>query len=441
MFGFFDRKERKRKKALIAFVEKGRKDPLFDRALRSQKKLEIFKRVQVLRNSGNEEKVYAEVMNWLSDDMDRWTSSHDAYDLHYMVETLRLCGLIKDAFLLLGKGKFELAKRYPIDLVWMHLDSGLISPQLGDDPAIALEYFHDAITCEPPEGSRCSRREEARLQAAFCGFVASSANGMEAETQRFLGILRKLSPDKDWTSSQTLEEYGKGFIGFLSSDKQPGPVVTQLPSSELPNHRPREVEGSIASPEEEAQLIHYCIFLRPKRTGGADTDSQDQTLITAQVSAAKTSAEGSHFTIKLNKGHDPLDLVELDSAMFWYERIEKGLVSRDQVVLWMREFDRVAGTSYIKSDGSDFSAAENVVFFGALCSISMLAFIAFLDSVETKHEEATRWFKEQVDQHGRGFRRAWLTSTAKEVRGLMTRGEIDPAFSRLLCKSVGMKVN
>lgn len=441
MFGFFDRKERKRKRALEAFGKEMQKDPLAERAMRSQKQLEILKRVEVLRNSGNSEKVSPEVMEWLAEDLERWSRSRDAYDLHYVVETLRLCGMIAEAYTFLGKAKHEWSKKIAIDPVWMCFDRGLVSHQLGEDPAIAIECFDEALACRAPEGARCSWRDEARLQAAFCGFVASSANGMEAETQQFLGILRELSPEKDWCSGQMLEEFGKGFIGFLSSDKQPAPDIGQLPPSAPPGNSPQEVKVPASPPAQESHLIHYCIFMRPKRKGEPEVDAKERALITAELRAAKTPEGGIKYTFGLNQGHDPLDLVEMDAAIFWYELFEEGRVSRDQVVLWIRDFDRAVGTNYSASGGSDLSTEKNIVFFGALCSIAMHAFIAFLDSVETKHDEAARWFRQQIDQNGSGIRRAGAISTAEKVRGLMTRGEIDPAFSRLLCKSVGMRVD
>ena len=122
MFGFFDRNERRRKKVLETFREEICMDPLGDRSFRSFKRLHLARRAGVLRASGNSEMVAKEVIEQLDEDMARWLSGKDAYDLHYLVETLRVCGLLKEAGSLIKRATYEWSKQFPIDLAWIHLD-------------------------------------------------------------------------------------------------------------------------------------------------------------------------------------------------------------------------------------------------------------------------------------------------------------------------------
>lgn len=424
MFGFFDRKERRRKKALEVFGEEMRSDPLAEKALRSVKQLHLAKRAGVLRASGNADSVSKEVMGSLAEDFDRWNSRRDAYDFHYIVETLRLCGLFKGAGYLMAKETRERSKQFPIDPVWIHLDQGLVGHQIGDDVHVQIHCFNEALACRPPAGSKCSWRDEARLQAAFCGFVAASASRLEAEAQQFLGILQKLNPERDWCTSETLEEFGKGFVGFLSNGEGSPPEV-----------------GQQAWPEAlEKHTFHYCIYNQPRRAGQPDTedDRLARALITAEVSVEKGADGIARFSCKLNQGHDPLDVVEMDAAMFWYQAFENGRVSREQVVSWLIEFGRIVGVKTLERDRQYLSRDQDIVFFGVLCTVSMLAFIAFLDSVESKFSDAAKRFRLQLDDQGSGIRRAGMVPKANQLRDLMIRGEIDPEFSRLLCESVGM---
>jgi hypothetical protein len=424
MFGFFDRKERRRKKALEVFGEEMRSDPLGENSLRSFKQLHLAKRAGVLRASGNAESVSKEVMGSLAEDIDRWNSGKDAYDLHYIVETLRLCGLVKGAFSLLGKATHEWSKQSPIDPVWIHLDQGLVGHQIGDPVQTQLHCFNEALTCRPPEGSKCSWRDKARLQAAFCGFVAASASRLGAEVQQFLGILQELSPERDWCSSETLEEFGKGFVGFLSNGEGSPPEV-----------------GHKASPTaQEKHTFHYCIYNQPRRAGESDTedDRLARSLITAKVSVEKEADGFTIFSCTLSQDTDSLDLIEMDAARFWYQSFEDGRVSREQVVNWLIEFGRIAGIKTLESDRQYLAGDQDIVFFGALCTVSMLAFIAFLDSVESNFSKEAEKFRIQMDEQGSSIRRAGMVPKAKQLRDLMIRGEIDPEFSRLLCESVGM---
>jgi hypothetical protein len=422
MFGFFDRKERKRRKALEAFREEMRKVPAADKAMRSAGQLHIVKRVGVLRASGNEKAVAQEVNDFLEEDVDRWLAGRDAYDLHYVVETLRGCGLVKAAYSLLGKATHEWSKQFPVDPVWIHLDRGLVGHQLGDDVQAQIHCFNEALTCRPPEGSKCSRRDEARLQAAFCGFVAAVANGLEAEGKRFLGILEDLAPERTWNSSETLEEFGKTFVGFLSSDKIPAPAVAKAPSTSAG----------------EKHVLHNCVLNQPAQAGhpGTAQDRLNQSVITAQVRAEKTAEGTVRFVCKFYHDHDPLDVIELNSAIFWYERFEDGTVTRDQVINWLVEFGRIAGIKGL--NGRRLTEGGDIVFFGALCTVSMLAFLAFLDSVETRFDEVAKNFRIQLEEQGKHVRRSEMMPKANLLRDLMARGELDPKFSRLLCKSVGM---
>jgi hypothetical protein len=424
MFGFFDTNERRLKKALEAFGEEIRSDPLAERSLRSSKQLHLARRAGVLRASGNAKLVSKEVMESLTEDMDRWISGKDAYDLHYIVETLRLCGLFGGAGYLMSKENSEKSKQFPIDQVWIHLDQGLVGHQIGDDVRTQICCFNEALACRPPAGSKCSWREEARLQAAFCGFVAASASRLDAEAQQFLGILQELSPERDWCSGETLEEFGKGFVGFLSNGESSPPGV-----------------GQKASPAaQEEHTFHYCIYNQPRRAGQPDTedDRLARSLITAEVSV-KNGADGiARFTCKRNQGHDPLDVVEIDAAMFWYLAFEDGRVSREQVLNWLIDFDRVVGTKTLDRDPQYLSRDGDIVFYGALCLSSMLAFTAFLDSVESKFSDAAERFRIQLEEQGSRNRRAWMVPKAAQLRDLMIRGEIDHEFSRLLCESVGM---
>lgn len=424
MFGFFDRNERRRKKALESFREEMCMDPLGDRSFRSFKALNIARRAGVLRASGNVEMVAKEVSEHLDEDMGRWLSGKDAYDLHYLVETLRVCGLLNEAGSLLRRATHEWSKQFPIDPVWIHLDRGLLGHQIGDDVHAQIHCFNEAIACRPPAGSKCSWRDEARLQAAFWGFVSASANRLEGEMRRFLGFLQELSPEKDWRSSETLEEFAKGLVGFLARDQF-------SPSKD------GEEEGAS---EQEEHTFHYCIFNQPRRPGESDTedDRLARMLITAEVSVKKGADGKPRFSCKLNQGHDHLDVFEANVAIFWYQRFEDGRVSREQVLNWLIDFNRMVGLKSLDRDPQYLSRDGDMVFYGALCDASMLAFTAFLDSVETRFEDIAKRFRIQLEEEGSRNRRAGRVPKAKRLRDLMIRGEVDTEFSRLLCESVGM---
>lgn len=424
MFGFFDGKKRRRKKALEDWGEKMRSDPFAEKTLRSGKQLHLVKRAEVLRSSGNADLVTKEVLESLAEDFDRWDSGRDAYDFHYIVETLRLCGLFKGAAYLMAKESLERSKQVPTDQVWIHLDKGLVGHQIGDDVHVQIDCFNEALACRAPAGSKCSWRDEARLQAAFCGFVAASASRLEAEAQQFLGTLRELNPEKDWSSRDTLEEFGNGFVGFLSNGEG----------------APPELDQQAPSTAHEKHTFHYCNYNEPRRAGPPDTDDDQppRSFIAAEVSVEKGSDGIVHFTFKVDQSHDPLDVVEMTAAMFWYEAFEKGRVSREQVVKWLIDVGQIIGMKTLERERQYLSRDQDTVFFGALCTVSMLAFVAFLDSVQSKFSNEAKWFRIQLNEQGGRIRRAGLVPQAKHLRDLMIRGEIDPEFSRLLCESVGM---
>ena len=146
----------------------------------------------------------------------------------------------------------------------------------------------------------------------------------------------------------------------------------------------------------------------------------------------------TRFSCKLNQGNDPLDFVEMAAAMFWFRSFEDGRASRERVVHWLIEVGRLAGVKTLELDRQYPARDQDIVFFGALCTVSMLAFIAFLDSVESKFSEAAKTFRIQLDDQGSCIRRADMVAKAKQLLDLMIRGEIDSEFSRLLCESVGM---
>ncbi len=210
-------------------------------------------------------------------------------------------------------------RQFPIDRVWIRsrISRAGRTFQIGDDCRCPDRLFQRSDSCltRPPAGSRGSALGATKqgCRPRFAGLSRPVRAGWKPRHSGFCTAGAK--PREDWSSSETLEEFGKGLrrVSLRRREFTPGEVDFQ--------------KASPAAPEKHT--FHYCIYNKPRRAGQPDTedDRLARALITAEVSVEKAADGIARFSCKLNQGHDYLDVVEVEAATFLVSCFENGRVS------------------------------------------------------------------------------------------------------------------
>lgn len=420
MFGLFDFQEWRCRRAIRKCIRKLKSDPGGLEMWRALTIKMVAQRAEALRKICQTSKVRDFVFAILDEEFENWRKTHDPRVLHFIAEIMRVASMPEDCCKVLSRVLANRPRLFNIDITWLCLDMGLALHQKGAHVSETIKWFRRALEESAPNVA-ITADNEARSQAAFCGFIASESHQLKEQVGYFTACLAKLQPGLDLNNEKAVIAFSKTFVGFLSPDNN----VQRVDANE--KYLPRPNNNSVnceASGKGGGRTFYQVLkFFN-------DSEGEKKIIVTAEAWVNDDVNEEAKYGVRMFDGADPLSFCEAKSAMYWKQQIDSHVVEKSQAVQWLRLLEATTSNVYVVTKENEPNEVSESALFGGLVAAALHFAIVHIDMLDFP-ESLVKWFHENFPSDSRR-RQAKL---ADNLRGGV--GGLDAAFRLHLVQSFG----
>ena len=220
MLNFFKKaksKEVEEYQLLNDFIAKVRESPSANKLFYANIQNLIRKRVHTLTVSGNANRIEKDVWKRLEKEYKEWQNQKDPTVLHFIIESLRIAGLVRRASELIEKVLKDNNKSHTIDLSWVYLDSALLCDQAKQKGTthLIIPLVEKALEEIPPDTAIIIADKEVKTQITFCGWILSKKYMLHEKEELFKARFKKLLPELDLENHNEVDKYKSSFINII----------------------------------------------------------------------------------------------------------------------------------------------------------------------------------------------------------------------------------
>jgi hypothetical protein len=412
MFGFFDKIRNKRQAGLEEFASKMQSDPVTKRMWILGLEKELVNRVQTLRDAGNFNKAEEITKEFIKPYLSTFSKTRNPEDLQIISETFRGTGLPELAVKLL-ESVLSRSESDSMDKTVVYCELALSLYQTAAPEDKIYNAFDSALSSVPPNGSTNPASNNVKASVAFHALQYSNfRNNSEKET-RYTKKICDYMPS--YTQSESdVKILKSNFVGFIQPQSSALPISKEL----LTNHKKGKND------------FHMCVKLKE----GASSEDMNSWLITARCYADYSPSVSNRYSIEWYGKPDIVTFFEAQSALYWRESIDNGVISIEQAVRWLRDVEVRTRCVFFNKD---ISIVNGIALYSALTKASVLYVIVNMDSLDVP-DSARKWYNEN-SMNNHSWNRKNIVDAALVFKEAVEASQVDNQLLHHLFKSVSPK--